>query len=131
MQLTSWLILMWDKMLSHMHMGVPYEYKRTGRPIRAWANLRISGRNILHARVKFKLSCTVSLSTIVLHSRDLTWNIWFPMSYSSISFKYWPYIYSYEATSAINPFKQPKRAFKLKLPNFKIFANCKDFRLPA
>ena len=37
------------------------------------------------------------------------------------------YIYSYEATSAINPFKQPKRAFKLKLPNFKIFANYKIF----
>ena len=38
------------------------------------------------------------------------------------------YINSFEATSAINPFKQPKRAFKLKLPNqLKIFANCKIF----
>ena len=37
------------------------------------------------------------------------------------------YIYWHEATSAINPFKQPKRAFKLKLSNFKIFANCKIF----
>ena len=35
--------------------------------------------------------------------------------------------FSYEATSAINPFKQPKHAFKLKLPNFKISANCKIF----
>ena len=49
--------------------------------------------------------------------------------YSSIYFKYRPYIYiySYEATSTINPFKQPRRAFKLKMSNFKNFANCKIF----
>ena len=31
-------------MLSHMRMGVPYEYTRMGRPIRVWANIRIWGR---------------------------------------------------------------------------------------
>ena len=45
--------------------------------------------------------------------------------YNSISFKYWPYIYWYEAISAMNPFKQPKRASELKLSNFKNFAHCK------
>ena len=37
------------------------------------------------------------------------------------------YIYWYEAISAINWFKQLKLAFKLTLPNFKIFDNCKIF----
>ena len=33
--------------------------------------------------------------------------------YNSISFKYWTYIYWYEAISTINPFKLPKRELKL------------------
>ena len=31
-------------MLSHMRMGVPYEYTHMGRPIRVWANIRTWGR---------------------------------------------------------------------------------------
>ena len=34
-------------MLSHMHMGVPYEYTHMGRPIRVWGNIRIWGRTVL------------------------------------------------------------------------------------
>ena len=33
-------------------------------------------------------------------------------------------MYWYNAISAINPFKQLKRALELKLLNFKIFENC-------
>ena len=37
-------ILIWDKMLSHTRMGVPYEYTHMGRPICVWDNIRIWGR---------------------------------------------------------------------------------------
>ena len=39
---------MWDKMLSHTRMGIPYEYTHVGRPIRVWANIRIWGRTATH-----------------------------------------------------------------------------------
>ena len=31
-----------------MHMGVPYEYTHMGRPIRIWANIRISSRTTIN-----------------------------------------------------------------------------------
>ena len=34
-------ILIWDKMLSYTHIGIPYEYTRMGHPIRVWADIRI------------------------------------------------------------------------------------------
>ena len=34
-------------MLSHMRMGVPYEYTHMGCPIRVWANIRIWGRTFI------------------------------------------------------------------------------------
>ena len=34
-------------MLSHTHMGVPYEYTHMGRPIRIWTNIHIWGRTWL------------------------------------------------------------------------------------
>ena len=39
--------------------------------------------------------------------------------YYNVSFKYWPFIYWYEAIDAIIPIKQPKRSLELKLSNFK------------
>ena len=73
------------------------------------------------------------LSTIVLNSMDLHGIYGFPCQpYNNISFKYWLFIYWYEATGTINPFKQPKCALELKLLNFKNFVNCKHFVcLPA
>ena len=38
---------------------------------------------------------------------------------NNVSFKYWPFIYWYEAIGTTNPFKQPKHALELKLSNFK------------
>ena len=40
-------ILIWDKMLSHTCMGVPYKYTHMGRPIRVWANIRIWDRTVV------------------------------------------------------------------------------------
>ena len=46
--------------------------------------------------------------------------------YNNVTFKYWSFIYWYEAIGSINPFKQPKHALQLKLSNFKNFVNCKQ-----
>ena len=43
------------------------------------------------------------------------------------SSKYCHKIYSYDAISTINRFKQLKRALESKLSNFKIFENCQHF----
>ena len=49
---------------------------------------------------------------IALNSRDLHGIYGFPsmknQSYNNVSFKYWLFIYWYEAIGTINPFKQPK-----------------------
>ena len=46
--------------------------------------------------------------------------------YNNVSFKYWSFIYWYEAIDSINPFKQPKHALQFKLSNFKNFVNYKQ-----
>ena len=76
------------------------------------------------------------LSMMILNSRDWHEYIWLPISENnlticSISFKYWPYtyIYWYNAINTINPFKQLKCALESKLPSFKTFKNCKNFRV--
>ena len=75
------------------------------------------------------MAIALSLSTIVLNSRDWHGIYGFPcmknQPYNNVSFKYWPFTYWYGATGSINALKQPKRAFQLKLSNFKNFVNCK------
>ena len=37
-------ILICDKMVPYIHMGIPYEYMHMGRTIRVWAGIHIWGR---------------------------------------------------------------------------------------
>ena len=49
-------ILIWDKMLSHTCMGVPYEYMHMGNPIRVWP---IYAYGAEHPDI-----CTLSIDTL-------------------------------------------------------------------
>ena len=73
----------------------------------------------------------VSLSTVVLNSKDRHENLWLPGTkmrlednLTTFSFNMLPYNLFVRCNySAINPSKQLKRALESKLSNFKIFEN--------
>ena len=55
-------------------MGVPYEYTHMGRPIRAWANIRIWGRTIVqdgHWTVALLMQWVLSLYAFIIRPRLL------------------------------------------------------------
>ena len=80
--------------------------------------------------VKMSQALMVSLSSIVLNSRDWHEIYGFPcmknQPYNNVSFKYWPFIHWYKAIGAINLLKQPKSPLQWKLSNFKNFVKCKQ-----
>ena len=109
-----------------------------------WSLIRDPNKICEHLRVIkneyqvwVELYCTciikyaVSLSTLVLNSRDRQGNLWLPQKciYKTTLQQYFPSkychkIYWYDAISTINPFKKLKRALESKLSNFKNFENC-------